>query len=272
MRPHDSSLPFILHSPSFILLFLLAIFPRPVPAGEHELKLRMQKKIYHAAAGETLRYRIYVPRNYDPRDKYPLILFLHGIDGRGQDNEAQLKHPEVLRLISDGVQVRYPCFLVAPQCPKDEKWVDVPWGSPTPHPTPAEPTAALRRVMELLDSLDKQFSTDPARHYVTGITMGAFAAVECCLRRPEYWAAAFPVCGGGDDSRAADLAKIPMWFFHGERDTAVPVQRARSMIAALKAANGSARYSEYSGLVNVWQQAYNDSELPGWLFSQQRKP
>jgi predicted peptidase len=257
---------------SFILLVLLAILPRPLAAGEHELKLRMQKKIYRNAAGETLRYRIYVPRNYDPQDKYPLILFLHAVGQRGQDNEAQLKHPEVLRFVSDNVQARYPCFLVAPQCPKDEKWVDVPWGSATAQAMPAEPTPALRRVMELLNALDKQFSTDPMRHYATGIAMGAFGAVELCLRHSDYWAAAFPVCGGGDDSRAADLAKIPLWFFHGEKDTAVPVQRARSMIAALRAANGSARYSEYSGMVNVWAQAYNDPELPDWLFGQQRKP
>ena len=198
MRSHSWSRPFILQPLSFILLCLLAMFSRPLPAGEHELKLRMQKKVYHNAAGKTLSYRIYVPRNYDSRDKYPLILFLHGIDGRGQDNESQLRHPEVLRLISDSVQVRYPCFLVAPQCPKDEKWVDVPWGSATSRPTPAEPTPALRRVTELLCALDQQFSSDPARHYATGIAMGAFGAVELCLRRPAYWAAAFPVCGGGD--------------------------------------------------------------------------
>ncbi len=264
---------FILHRfRSSFILFLLVILLRSLPAGEYELKARMHKKVYHNAAGEMLRYRIYVPRNYDSQDQYPLVLFLHAVGERGQDNEAQLKHPEVLRLVSDAVQTRYPCFLVAPQCPKDDKWVDVPWGSATSQATPAEPTRSLRLAVELLDTLDKQFSIDPARHYVTGISMGAFGALELCVRRPDYWAAAFPVCGGGDESRAADLAKIPMWFFHGEKDTAVPVQRSRSMIAALKAANGSARYSEYSGMVNVWTQAYNDPELPDWLFNQQRKP
>jgi predicted peptidase len=231
----------------------------------------MQKKAYRNAAGEVLRYRLYVPRNYDPKEKYPLVLFLHGPWERGEDNQAQLKHPEVLRFVSDAVQSRHPCFMVAPQCPKEQKWVDVPWGATQPSATPKEPSPPLRLVMELLDELQRQYPIDPARRYVTGMAMGAFGALDLLLRRPDYWAAAVPVCGGGDNSRAPEMARVPMWFFHGDKDTNVPVERSRTMVAALQAAQGTVRYTEYKGVFhNAWTVAYNDPELVDWLFSRRR--
>ncbi len=88
----------------------------------------------------------------------------------------------------------------------------------------------------------------------------------------DLFAAAAPVCGGGDVAMAKSIATIPIWAFHGDQDTVVKPSRSRDMIAALKAAGGSPRYTEYSGIGhNSWAATYRNPQLYEWLF-EQRKP
>jgi len=89
-----------------------------VMADEADLRDQLAKRVYRNAEGESIPYRLFVPSAYDPQKKYPLVLFLHGAGERGDDNEAQLIHPEVLRFVCDEAN---PCFLVAPQCPEEQK-------------------------------------------------------------------------------------------------------------------------------------------------------
>ncbi len=140
----------------------------------------MNKREFKNARGEVLRYRLFVPRGYDPAKKYPIILFLHGMGERGNDNESQLKHGEVLCLVSEEVAQRHPCFLVAPQCPDDDFWAALDVDRSKPYTLSAEPTKPLRLTMELVDSLEEEFSIDPARRYVTGLSMGGFGSLDLC--------------------------------------------------------------------------------------------
>ena len=234
-----------------------------------DLREQTVKRVYQSADGESIPYRLFVPPGYDPKEKYPLIVFLHGAGERGADNEAQLKHPEVLRLVADGEN---PCLLVAPQCPTDHKWVEVPWDFQGPHETPEEPSSAMRLTMELLDALEKEFSVDPDRRYVTGLSMGGFGTFDLLVRRPRDFAAAIAICGGAGQSRAKQIAHVPLWAFHGSDDPAVPVVRSRSAVEALKAAGADPKYTEYQGMGhNVWSRAYHEPELRNWLFRQRRK-
>lgn len=238
------------------------------PAGHDALRDRSEKHVYRNAAGESLPYRLLIPKDYDPQRKYPLILFLHGAGERGDDNESQLKHAEVLGLAADPND---PCFLVAPQCPAGSKWVEVPWSFNQPHRTPEEPSRSMRLTLELLDQLERQYSIDPARRYATGLSMGGFGTFDLLVRRPHYFAAAVPICGGADDARAPQFAHVPIWIFHGSSDPAVPVLRSRSAFEALKAAGGDPRYTEYEGMGhNVWSRAYQEPELRAWLLRQRR--
>jgi len=242
-----------------------------VRAGEPDPRKRLEKRVFHNAQRESIPYRLFVPKGYEAAKRYPLILFLHGAGERGADNEAQLVHAQVLCLVSGEAAAKHPCFLVAPQCPDKVKWVEVAWDSKKPHHTPAQPSVAMRLTLELLDALEKEFPIDPARRYVTGLSMGGFGTLDACLRRPGYFAAAIPVCGGADDSRSKDFAGTSFWIFHGGSDGVVPTGRSRSIYHLLKAAGAEAKYTEYPGVGhNAWSKAYNEPGLAKWLFAQHR--
>lgn len=235
-----------------------------------ELHPRLEKRVYKNAEGETLPYRLWKPENYDPAKKYPLILFLHGAGERGDDNEAQLKNDEFLTLVLDP---DHPAILIAPQCPRDSWWAGIRRQAESSEPWPQQLTKPMKLVMELLDAVRTELSVDPARCYVTGLSMGGFGTFDLLLRRPNDFAAAVPICGGGDVSRAAEIAHIPMWVFHGGADPVVPPALSRAMVEALKKAGGDVRYTEYPGVGhNSWSRAYQEPELREWLFQQVRRP
>ena len=112
---------------------------------------------------------------------------------------------------------------------------------------------------------------DPGRIYLTGLSMGGYGAWELAARIPERFAAVAPICGGGDEAQAAKLVGLPIWCFHGADDKVVPVERSRSMVAAIKAAGGEPKFSELPGVGHdSWTPAYRDGALLGWLFQQRR--
>jgi predicted peptidase len=236
-----------------------------------QIRSQTVARTYADAQGKKLLYRLWIPRGYDAKKKYPLILFLHGAGERGDDNQKQLAHPDVLHWVREKYAKEHPSFLVAPQCPAGAKWVDVNWWQVPHHQTPPQPAEPMRLTMELLDALQKEFSIDPDRIYVTGLSMGGYGTFDLLVRRPNYFAAAVPLCGGADDSRAKDFAHVPIWIFHGAQDKAVPVVRSRSVVEALRKAGGQPRYTEYPDEGHaIWKRVYADPELARWLFSQVR--
>lgn len=125
--------------------------------------------------------------------------------------------------------------------------------------------------MELVDSLEEEFSIDPARRYVTGLSMGGFGSLDLCARRPKHFAAAVPICARGDTSKAKDMASIAFWVFHGEADDVVPPLFSHQMVDALRKAGATVKYTEYPGVGHhSWSNAYREPDLPEWLFGQHR--
>jgi len=225
-----------------------------------------------------LPYRLLMPKDYDPKQKYPLVVFLHGAGERGADNKMQLVHG-MNDFASDEVMAKYPAFVVAPQCPSDQRWVEVDW-TLDKHTQPKEPGAALAATLKLVDALQRELSIDGRRIYVTGLSMGGYGVWDALARRPELFAAAAPICGGADLATAGKIKAIPIWAFHGERDTVVKPHRSQGMIAALKAAgaaqpaagNTAPKYTEYPGVGHdSWTPTYRDPAFYEWLFAQ-RKP
>jgi predicted peptidase len=237
-----------------------------------------EKRTFKDAKGKTLLYRLLTPENYDPKKLYPLVVFLHGMGERGADNEKQMIHG-VKNFASPELRRKYPCFVIAPQCPGDAQWVSedltkVLKGTLTQdnYKLPAEPSEPERLVLELIPALEKEFSIDPKRLYITGLSMGGFGTWDLICRRPELFAAAAPVCGGGDKEQAAKIAKIPVWLFHGGKDGAVKPAWSKTMIDALEKAGGKPKYTEYPDVGhNSWDPAYKDPELYAWLFAQKRE-
>jgi predicted peptidase len=176
---------------------------------------------------------------------------------------------------ADEIMDKYPAFVVAPQCPDGKQWVDVSWSADS-HTMPKEPAEPLRQSLDLIAALQKEFAIDKSRIYVTGLSMGGFGAWDAIQRRPEFFAAAVPVCGGGDaalaEKNSEKIKDVPVWAFHGAEDGAVKPKRSRDMIAALKKAGGSPKYTEYEKVGhNSWEKAYVDAKMYEWLFAQKKE-
>ena len=220
-------------------------------------------------AGEAIEFRSQVlpPPVVEQGRRYPLVLFLHGAGERGRDNEKQLEYLPTW-MAEPSLRERYPCFLIAPQCRDGERWVDVSWADKKSLPQ-GPPSTDLRAAIALIDHVIAHEPIDPDRVYLTGLSMGGYGTWDLAARQPERFAAILPICGGGDETTAPRLARLPIWCFHGDADTVVPVERSRNMIAAVRAAGGCPRYSELPGVGHdSWTPAYRDPAVLQWLFGQ----
>jgi predicted peptidase len=219
---------------------------------------------------ESLNYRLLRPAADAAQKSYPLVLFLHGAGERGSDNQAQLKHM-VAMFTTTEARKKYPCFVLAPQCPAEEKWSDVNWFAPT-HRQPEKAARPMALAIKLIGALQKTEPIDPRRLYLMGLSMGGYGTWDAVVRYPGLFAAAVPVCGGGDETQAAAIAKLPIWAFHGSNDGAVPVARSRNMIEALRKAGGSPKYTEYPNVGHgSWVPASKEPGLLPWLFAQKKQ-
>ena len=217
----------------------------------------------------TMKYQVYVPDTYDGHRSLPVILFMHGSGERGSDGleQTQVGMPAQIRLHRDW----FNAIVVMPQCPDDLVFRGA---------VAQAAFAAFKRSV-------KEFHGDRERLYVTGLSMGAYGVWQQIVDHPGVFAAAVAVSGGltpsadmanlyvgvkGDDPYAyvAQQTKgLPVWIFHGGQDDVVPTVQSRKLVAAMKAAGSSPRYTEYADLGHgAWDRAYGDEELWQWLFAQ----
>ena len=231
------------------LLLSCLVVAKPARAADE-----FEARVFQGEGGEKLAYRLLKPANYDPSRQYPLVVFLHGAGERGTDNAAQLKHVAWIFVTAEN-RAKFPCFVLAPQCPASEQWVNVPWGAER-HRTPEQPSRPMWQTMRLIGELEKEFRIDPARRYAIGLSMGGFGVWDALARYPDEFAAGVPICGGGDETRAAAVAKTPVWAFHGDKDTVVKTSRSRNMVDALQKAGAKPKYTEYPGVGHdAWSRA-----------------
>lgn len=238
-----------------------------------------EARTFADGAGHVLPYRIYLPRGLAPTKKVPLVLFLHGAGGRGNDNLHQLTDQEApLVFVQPRNQARWPLVMVAPQCPLDQQWVAMPWGTPSGKgQRPAQPTWPMAAAMALVDALAKQYpAIDTTKLYVTGMSMGGYGTYDAAARHPGKWRAAVPICGGYDETQVAPLVNLPLWAFHAVDDPTVPVSRTREIVAALRARGGHPRYTEYPASAHhghfSWIPAYGEPQLLPWMFGDHPDP
>lgn len=221
--------------------------------------------------GDKLPYRILFPKNYDIKKEYPLLLFLHGAGERGDDNELQLVHGS--KMFLENIE-KYPSIIVMPQCPKDMRWSNVDWNARLEDgtcnmPLSEKPTQPMGLVLELIDDLIKTKPIDKNRIYVGGLSMGGFGTFDLVARKPDFFAAAIPICGGGNPLVAKLYAdNTAMWIFHGDEDRVVPVEGSRKMYQVLKKLGADVKYTEYPKVKhNSWDNAFSEPDLLEWLFS-----
>jgi predicted peptidase len=199
----------------------------------------------------SMKYLIYLPKDYDEKAAWPLLLFLHGSGERGDDLDLVKVHGPP-KLIEAGKQ--FPFIVVSPQCPKNHSW---------------EPY----QLLALLDEVCEKYKVDKNRIYLTGISMGGFGTWALAAHVPDRFAAIVPICGGGEVANAKRLARIPTWVFHGAKDTTVPLERSQKMVDALKKNGGDPKFTIYPDAEHdSWTQAYDTPELYEWLLQQKRTP
>jgi poly(3-hydroxybutyrate) depolymerase len=226
-----------------------------------------------AGSAEAMRYRLFVPRNYSSAKKYPLVLFLHGCCGCG-DNRCHVTYP-ALAWAEDSNQAKNPCFVLAPQVLTNKIWVDWGWGNITDRvaltagDSGVKISTSMQAVLDIISDLKGRYSLDTTRFYATGYSMGGWGTWDIIVRRPNLFAAAIPICGGGDTSKANRLTTMGIWAFHGDQDDAVPFQNSVLMIAAIEKAGGTPKHTWFINCGhNSWDPAYADPQLLPWAFSQ----
>lgn len=225
--------------------------------------------------GVSYKFQVFVPENWSPKHKWPIILFLHGAGERGSDGLLQTQVGIATAVRKE--RNRFPAVIVMPQCGL-EKW----WVGPD----------MMKMALASLTAASREFKGDPKRTYLTGLSMGGYGTWAIAAANPGKFAAIAPICGGitapehlrqqypelvknsypeepqSYVTAAAKIGKTPVWIFHGGADPVVPVEGSRKMNDALKAGGGNVRYTEYPGVGhNSWDNAYADPELMTWMLS-----
>jgi predicted peptidase len=157
-----------------------------------------------------------------------------------------------------------------------DSWPDFPFVVVTPQRSPpGDEMAKIRaawkpdQLIQLLDHVENHLHIDPTRVYVTGLSMGGFGTWRLAAAHPERFAAAVPICGGGDPATmAGSLRRVPLWAFHGARDAVVPLARSCEMVEAVRCAGGHVRLTVYPDVEhNSWERTYANPEVYDWLLS-----
>jgi predicted peptidase len=254
------------------LLLLLALLSIPAAARKPETGFLDRTVI---VSSRVYRYQVFLPSNWDKKQKWPVILFLHGYGERGDNGllETDIGLPRAIR----HGEKPMPFVAVMPQCLAGEHVF-------------TDPDMEAVAFAELKQSM-KEFHGDPDRIYLTGLSMGGYATWNIAARHPGIFAAYVPVCGGIQPNHdhpqlrsslladpaitdpyaeiARRIGKTPVWIFHGDADPSVPVEESRKMAEALRAAGGDVKYTEYPGVAHdSWVKAYAEPELVPWLMQQ----
>ncbi|MGB4397722.1 MAG: prolyl oligopeptidase family serine peptidase [Daejeonella sp.] len=223
---------------------------------------------------DTLLYRLLLPENFDPAKEYPVLFVLHGAGERGNNNEAQLTHGGKL-FQSERMRKDFPAIVVFPQCPTNDFWANVQFKNTNERfafQKGGEPGKAMKLLIDLVGNFRSLKYTDNDRFYVGGLSMGGMGTLEILRRKPRVFAAAFAICGGDNVENVKKYKKIPLWFFHGEKDNVVPVEKSKVVVAELQRLNAPevklTLYPEANH--NSWDPAFAEPELLTWLFSHRR--
>lgn len=223
----------------------------------------------YVSKSDTLLYRQLSP-DYNTSRKFPLVIFLHGSGERGNDNEAQLKWGAT-NFADEKTMMIYPAYVIAPQCPQDEQWANFRLDKEGKMPVQTDPTTPMRLVIELIREMKATLPIDSNRIYITGLSMGAFGTFDALARYPDLFAAAVPVCGGGDTSKATIFAHVPIWIFHGAEDPAVDATLSLQMADALTKAGAHPGLTIYPEVGHFsWLGAYADPHMMEWMFRQHK--
>jgi predicted peptidase len=217
----------------------------------------------------TMPYRLFRP---DAKGKLPLMIYLSGSGGLGDDNLKQLQFGNTFGTrvwLLPQNQKKFPCYVIAPQTDRGWARYDVTQESNGKAKVIPGLGDGSRVALEVVDALRREFPIDEQRIYVTGQSMGGAGVWNIIAGRPNFFAAAVPCCGSETSESGAESLDTPLWCFHGDSDQSVPVSISRERIAVRRKAGGHPLYTEYAGVDHeVWQWAFTEPSLIEWVFAQ----
>lgn len=252
-----------------LLLSMLFTTLLPCAQAADDTVLGMTAESFTAADKTELPYRLYLPKEPAPQEGYAVFIHLHGIGECGVDNQAQTTTGmELVKSIMS--KHGEDTIIIVPQSP--EKWVNCMPSDGTYSVDKTLPSPYLVAVMELLKKMQQTYAIDANRLYVAGLSMGGYGVWDLLARYPHTFAAAIPVCGGGDPTKASLMTDVAIRTYHSADDPIVPVTGTRAMVEAVKKAGGNISYTEYTNLSHsCWSRAFRATDQVSWLFSQTRK-
>ena len=217
-----------------ILLIGLAAHHASIAAAPHRESGFLDRAV--AVGGVEYRYEVYVPRDYDPRRAWPIVLALHGGGEYGSDGIRPTVGAlaKAIRLHPD----RFPAIVVFAQAHADG--------------TPGWQLKSGEAALVEVDETVTEFHGDSSRIYLTGYSAGGNGAWFLAYHNPQRFAALIVI-------------------FHGDADQNVSVEESRRMASSLRAVGANVRYTELTGVDHAaWDQAYDDAEMVTWLLAQRR--
>ena len=200
----------------------------------------------------SCQYLLFLPEGYgEKKQRWPMILFLHGAGERGSDLNKVKVHgpPKIVEKQKD-----FPFIVVSPQCPEDDWWTD-----------------KNEVLINLLDDIVARYNVDTERIYLTGLSMGGYGSWALAAEYPKRFAAVAPICGGGNRIMAFRLKDVPVWAFHGAKDRVVPLKESEERVSAIKARGGNAKLTVYPDAGHdSWTETYNNKELYDWFLKHRK--
>jgi predicted peptidase len=240
--------------------------------GRMKMVERSEAKYIDLGQSEQLPYRLFSPDPVNSSGRMPLIVYLHGAGGRGNNNINQLENV-VQFVTSDGFQQEFRSFVLVPQCPGGHEWVDIkdPSGPLKNYNQDDIPeTIYLKAVIKIIDKMVAADQVDPKRLYIMGFSMGATGTWDFITRHPEKFAAAVIFNGRSDPSKAQRISRLPLWVFHGKFDKISPITNPRPMIEQLRKFDSKVIYKELFRGHGIPGIAIKERNLFPWLFSQRK--
>jgi len=192
-----------------------------------------------------LQYVVRFPKGYKKDYKYPAIILLHGAGGRGKDINVLLNNP-YFRIINNYDAFEF--ITIAPLCDADT-WFDL-----------------FDELKILVIEVSKKDFINDEKFYLMGASMGGYATWQLAMSMPEYFAAIIPICGGGMYWNAARLINVPVWAFHGKKDSLVFVEESEKMVNAINKNGGNAKITVYpQNEHDAWSDTYSNPDVFNWL-------
>lgn len=246
---------------------------KKIPAEEVKVVAGWTFKSFKASNNTTLPYQLYMPENYDPAKEYPVILFMHGLGSVGNKGEhISQTVAQFVKNVAASKEYKNEVIIVAPQHPSGQKWVEVNFTPGTYNFANTPISKWLAAAKELLDSCIEDYSIDENRIYGYGNSMGAFATIYMAMTYPDLYAAIVPVAGGCDPTKASLIKDVPIWLFHGDKDTTVNIIGSRTLYNNLISLGAKeAKLTVFQGVGHAAQGCFvaaaNTNGLLDWMFS-----